>query len=159
LSGEFNRDKDVFPYAEDAWDLQDAGAFGILLEAVPNAPAAQVAKQCHIPIYGIGAGKDVDGQLVIVHDILGFYDQFRPWFAKCYILDVVEHYSDHMNGIEDIKAFGRETRKDGLLQIVELAIKKYIDDVKTLKFPGEEYIYTLKNEELAELKTATLWKE
>jgi len=143
----------------DAWDLQDAGAFGILLEAVPNAPAAQVAKQCHIPIYGIGAGKDVDGQLVIVHDILGFYDQFRPWFAKCYILDVVEHYSDHMNGIEDIKAFGRETRKDGLLQIVELAIKKYIDDVKTLKFPGEEYIYTLKNEELAELKTAKLWKE
>jgi len=143
----------------DAHSLQEAGAFGILLEAIPDAPAAQIAKQLSIPIYGIGAGKDVDGQLVIMHDILGFYDQFRPWFAKCYIIDVVEHYSEHMNGIEDLKTFGRETRKDGLLHIVELAIKKYIDDVKSLKFPSPEYIYPLKEEELNHLKTSKLWKE
>ena len=142
----------------DAWALQEAGAFGILLEAIPDKPAAQVAQQLDIPIYGIGAGKDVDGQLVIMHDILGFYDQFRPWFAKCYVLDVVEHYSELMNEVEDLKKYGRETRKDGLLHIVELAIKKYIDDVKTGKFPSEEYIYPLKEEELNELMTSKLWK-
>jgi len=70
---------------EDAFELQHAGVFAILLEAMPEEPAAQVARQLHVPIYGIGAGGKVDGQLVIMHDLMGFYDSFRPMFAKCYI--------------------------------------------------------------------------
>jgi 3-methyl-2-oxobutanoate hydroxymethyltransferase len=143
---------------KDALDLQAAGAFAILLEAIPDAPAEQIARQLDIPIYGIGAGKDVDGQLVIMHDILGFYDQFRPWFAKCYIIDVIEHYAEYLGNIEDLKKFGRETRKDGLLHLVEMAIRRYIDEVKSEQFPDTNYIYPLKDEELTLLKTSKLWK-
>jgi 3-methyl-2-oxobutanoate hydroxymethyltransferase len=143
---------------KDAIALQEAGAFAILLEAIPDAPAEQISNQLNIPIYGIGAGKDVDGQLVIMHDILGFYDQFRPWFAKCYIIDVIEHYAEYLGNIEDVKKFGRETRKDGLLHLVEMAIRRYIDEVKTGQFPDVNYIYPLKDEELTLLKTSKLWK-
>ena len=76
----------------DALSLQDAGAFAILLEAMPSDPASQIAKQLDIPIYGIGAGGQVDGQLVIMHDLVGFYQSFRPWFAKCYIPDVLDDF-------------------------------------------------------------------
>lgn len=143
---------------DDAFALKEAGAFSILLEAIPEEPAAQIAKQLSIPIYGIGAGINVDGQLVIMHDILGFYDQFRPWFAKCYIVDVLSNYSVYLSQIEDLKKHGRETRKDGLLQLVEMAIKKYIEDVKTGKFPDAEYTYPLKPEDLELLKQSLKWK-
>lgn len=143
---------------DDAIALQEAGAFGILLEAIPELPANQISKQLNIPVYGIGAGKQVDGQLVIMHDILGFYDQFRPWFAKCYINEVIENFQSHIDSIEDLKKYGRETRKDGLLHIIELAIRKYISDVKTNKFPDEEYTYPIKQDTLNELKTSKKWK-
>lgn len=143
---------------DDAFALQDAGAFSILLEALPEEPAAQVTNQLKIPIYGIGAGSKVDGQLVIMHDILGFYDQFRPWFAKCYIIDVLKHYSEYLSQIEDLKKHGRETRRDGLLQLVEMAIRQYITDVKTGKFPDAEYTYPLKAEELEVLKKSIKWR-
>jgi 3-methyl-2-oxobutanoate hydroxymethyltransferase len=73
---------------EDATALVDAGVFGILLEAMPGEPAGQIARQFDIPIFGIGAGPEVDGQLLIMHDLLGLYQPLRPWFAKCYIPDV-----------------------------------------------------------------------
>ena len=143
---------------EDAFCLQDAGACAILLEAMPSEPAGQVAKQLSIPIYGIGAGVKVDGQLVIMHDLMGFHQHFRPWFAKCYIADVVPQFSDYLLKIEDIRKVGRDERKDGLLVLAEMVIKRYIEDVKDGKFPTEEYSYPLKEEDLNVLKMSKCWK-
>ncbi len=143
---------------EDANVLQEEGAFAILLEAMPSEPAAQIAKQLLVPIYGIGAGPFTDGQLVIMHDLVGFYQPFRPWFAKCYIADVIEEFRGHISGIEDIRKYGREERKDGLLILAQMAVQKYIQEVKSGKFPGEEFAYSIKESELNNLMTSHYWK-
>jgi 3-methyl-2-oxobutanoate hydroxymethyltransferase len=68
---------------DDALALQRAGVFAILLEALPPEAAAHVREQVDVPVYGIGAGPDVDGQLVISHDILGnFVGDIRPKFVR-----------------------------------------------------------------------------
>jgi len=144
---------------EDALILQETGVFAILLEAMPSEPAGQIAKQLSIPVYGVGAGDMVDGQLVIMHDLQGFYQSFRPWFAKCYIPTVVENFVDHLSQIEDVRKNGKEERKDGLLVIAEMAIKEYIREVKEKKFPGKEYSYPIKEDELKELKASKKWVE
>lgn len=137
---------------DDAICLRDNGAFSILLEAMPSLPGKIIASTLNIPIYGIGAGTGVDGQLVIMHDLMGFYQPFRPWFAKCYIPEVIEKYKENLDGIEDLKDFGRKTRQDGLLNIAELAIRKYIEDVRQRHFPGERYSYSMTEEEENEIK-------
>src|SRR5208337_1075168 len=143
---------------EDTEALVEAGAFGVLLEAIPAEPAGQIARQFKIPIFGIGAGPCVDGQLLIMHDLMGFYQPFRPWFAKCYIPDVAEEFAKYLAGIEDLRQHGREHRRDGLLVLAEMAIGKYISEVRSRKFPGTEFTYPLKPEELEELKTSKYWK-
>lgn len=142
---------------EDAFALQEAGAFAILLEAMPSEPAGQVAKQLKIPVYGIGAGKNVDGQLVIMHDLVGFYQSFRPWFAKCYIPEVIKEFEEYISNIPDTKQVGRDERKDGLLVLAEMAIGRYITDVKEGKFPNEEYCYPIKIEQLEQLRKSEKW--
>lgn len=142
----------------DAIALQEAGAFAILLEAMPSEPAGQIAKQLDIPIFGIGAGKQVDGQLVIMHDLMGFYQPFRPWFAKCYIPEVIKEFENYLSGILDTRHVGREERKDGLLVLAEMAVKHYIADVRDKKFPGDEYSYAIKKDELEQIKKSKLWK-
>jgi len=144
---------------EDALTLQDAGAFAILLEAMPSESAGQIAKQLHIPIYGIGAGNQVDGQLVIMHDIMGFYQPFRPWFAKCYIPEVIDEFRDYLIAVPDLKEHGRNERKDGLLVLAEMAVKKYVSEVKENKFPCEEYCYPIKEEELKILQESRFWQK
>ncbi|MBT3250938.1 MAG: 3-methyl-2-oxobutanoate hydroxymethyltransferase [Candidatus Marinimicrobia bacterium] len=144
---------------EDALALQDAGVFAILLEAMPPEPAQQIAQQLDIPIYGIGAGDKVDGQLVIMHDIMGFYQPFRPWFAKCYIPDVISGFSNYIESIGDLKIVGRENRSDGLLVLAEMAVIKYIEDVKNRVFPGKDYSYPIKDAELKELRKSKYWRE
>jgi 3-methyl-2-oxobutanoate hydroxymethyltransferase len=143
---------------EDAFALQEAGAFSILLEAIPSEPAGQITKQLKVPIYGIGAGQIVDGQLVICHDLMGFYHPFRPWFAKCYIPSVIKEFEQYISGIEDIRKVGIEERKDGLLVLATMAIKRYIDEVRNGTFPQEEYSYPLKETDLATLKMSKMWK-
>lgn len=142
---------------EDAFALQEAGAFAILLEAMPSEPAGQIAKQLAIPIYGIGAGDQVDGQLVIMHDLMGFHQPFRPWFAKCYIPEVTKEFTKYIHSIEDIRKIGREERRDGLLVLAEMAIKKYIHDVKNNIFPGKDYSYPIEEKDLELLKTSKYW--
>ncbi|MCE5197874.1 MAG: 3-methyl-2-oxobutanoate hydroxymethyltransferase [Armatimonadota bacterium] len=68
----------------DALDLQDAGVCGIVLEAIPADLAANITNSLDIPTFGIGAGPDCDGQVVVMHDILGLYREFRPSFVKLY---------------------------------------------------------------------------
>ncbi|MFC2128730.1 3-methyl-2-oxobutanoate hydroxymethyltransferase [Bacteroidota bacterium] len=142
---------------EDAYALQEAGVFSILLEAMPSEPAGQIVKHLKIPIYGIGAGQHVDGQLVIMHDIMGFYQAFRPWFAKCYIPMVIKQFEKYISTIEDIRKVGREERRDGLLVLASMAIKQYIYEVKNNQFPQKEYSYPLKPEDLQILMASKNW--
>jgi 3-methyl-2-oxobutanoate hydroxymethyltransferase len=112
--------------ADAACALEAAGAFAILIEAVPAATAALVRERTSIPIYGIGAGPDVDGQLVISHDLLGnFVGDIAPRFVKRYAR-VGEH--------------------------VEAAFRAYADDVRSGAFPAPEHCYTIEPEAEAEIR-------
>lgn len=142
----------------DAKALEQAGAFAILLEAMPTLPAEQIARQLKIPIYGIGAGAGVDGQLVIMHDLMGFYQSFRPWFAKCYVPQVIDVYRASLSDVQDVRKFGRDTRQDGLLTLAQMAIEAYVKDVKSSVFPGEDYSYPLTPQELHELEKSVQWR-
>lgn len=144
---------------EDALSLQEEGAFAILLEAMPAEPAAQIAKQLDIPIYGIGAGTEVDGQLVIMHDLMGFYQSFRPWFAKCYVPEVMSRFTEYLAGAGDLRKLGRTERGDGLLVLAKMAIEKYVEDVQTKRFPGATYSYSIKDDQLGDLKKSSKWVE
>jgi 3-methyl-2-oxobutanoate hydroxymethyltransferase len=142
----------------DAFLLKGAGAFAVLLEAMPSESAGQITKQLHIPVYGIGAGQYVDGQLIIMHDLMGFYQSFRPWFAKCYVPLVIDEFVAYIKSIDNIRKVGRDERKDGLFVLAEMAVKRYVQEVKEKTFPQEEYSYPLKEEELSLLQTSMEWK-
>jgi 3-methyl-2-oxobutanoate hydroxymethyltransferase len=68
----------------DARAVQDAGAFSVVLEAMPASLAKEIHEILHIPTIGIGAGPDCDGQVLVLHDILGLFDRFTPKFVKKY---------------------------------------------------------------------------
>ncbi len=70
---------------EDALILEDAGAFSVLLEAIPAPIAKMITERLKVPTIGIGAGVHCDGQVLVVHDLLGLFDRFTPKFAKRYI--------------------------------------------------------------------------
>lgn len=89
---------------EDAKMLEEIGCFGIVLEKIPAELAAKVAKEVSIPIIGIGAGGGVDGQVLVMHDMLGINQGFSPRFLRRYadlagvMTDAVSHY------VEDVKS-------------------------------------------------------
>jgi len=99
---------------EDAHKLEDAGCFAIVLEKIPAKLAGQVARELTIPIIGIGAGREVDGQVLVLHDMLGITQEFSPRFLRRY-----------HNLFEEIKG----------------SVKSYIHDVKSLDFPNEKEQY------------------
>lgn len=109
---------------EDAVALQEAGAWSILLEAVPNEPAGLISKYMKIPIYGIGAGKDIDGILAIVNDVIGL-GTFKSKF--------VENFCDAN------KVLGE-------------AIGDYVGKIKSLNFPEEKHFYPIAEEDLNEIR-------
>lgn len=141
---------------EDAIALVNAGAFSVLLEAMPAEPGGQIAKNLSVPIFGIGAGNQTDGQLIIMHDLMGFYNAFRPLFAKCYIPIVLEEFQVHL---ATSGALAFKQRKDGLLMLAQLAINRYINDVTHHLFPDRETSYPITEEQVAELKTSKYWKD
>lgn len=142
---------------EDALAIQQAGCSMLLLEAIPAEVGKQIAKRLDIPVLGIGAGDGVDGQLVIMHDLVGFYQNFRPWFAKCYIPEVYDQYVENITAQEDVKKYGIDTRDDGLMFIVKKAIEFYCSEVKNKTYPSKEYIYPIKKEDLEKLKSSKYW--
>jgi len=89
---------------------------------------------------------------------MGFYQPFRPWFAKCYIPGVIKEFEKYISEAGDIRKVGVDERKDGLLVLATMAIKLYIEEVKTGMFPKEDYSYPLKETELNILKTSKGWK-
>lgn len=143
----------------DSIAIENAGCSMLLLEAVPDAVAQQITKRLKIPVMGIGAGKNVDGQLIIMHDLAGFYSNFRPWFAKCYIPDAIEVLKNELLSQENVKKYGIDTRNDGVLRLMQIALKNYYNEVKNKTYPSEEYIYPIKQEELAEVMTSQFWKK
>lgn len=89
---------------DDAKLLEECGCFSIVLEKIPADLAKKVAESVNIPIIGIGAGPDVDGQVLVMQDMLGITKEFKPRFLRRYadlytvISDAVSHY------VEDVKA-------------------------------------------------------
>jgi 3-methyl-2-oxobutanoate hydroxymethyltransferase len=69
---------------EEALIAEDAGAFSLLLEAIPMGLAKRITEELSIPTIGIGAGPHCDGQVLVLHDVLGLFDRFLPRFAKRY---------------------------------------------------------------------------
>lgn len=146
---------------KEAIEVEKAGSSFLLLEGMPELPAKQIAKTLKIPVYGIGTGAQTDGCLMIFHDLCGLFPDFRPYFGKCYIPEVIDemirYLSEWRKDIKELKKFGRETKQDGLLYLAEMAIKKYVSDVKSKKFPDSLYSYPLKDSELEELRKSKYW--
>ncbi|SKA85445.1 3-methyl-2-oxobutanoate hydroxymethyltransferase [Paucidesulfovibrio gracilis DSM 16080] len=87
---------------EDAKALEEAGAFAMVLEAVPEETAALITRELTIPTIGIGAGNVTDGQVLVLHDLLGLFDRFVPKFVKQYaqigpaMVDALQSYCDEV---------------------------------------------------------------
>jgi len=99
---------------EDAKLLEQLGCFAIVLEKIPAKLAEEVAKSVRIPIIGIGAGSAVDGQVLVMHDMLGMSNEFHPKFLRKYA---------------------------NLQEIINEAVTHYIQDVKAVDFPNENEQY------------------
>lgn len=99
---------------EDALALQQAGAFAIVLEKIPATLGKRITEQLSIPTIGIGAGQDCSGQILVTHDMLGLFEDFRPRFVRRYaaLADEMDH-----------------------------AFRQYIHDVKASTFPNESESY------------------
>lgn len=109
---------------DDARGLEAAGAFAVVLECVPAPLAAKVTQALSIPTIGIGAGNGCDGQVLVIHDVLGLLPGFKPKFVKPY------------------RALHTE---------ITAAVQEYIDEVKNRQFPGPEHSFTLADEVLEKL--------
>lgn len=107
-------DEEAERLIEDAHILEEAGCFGIVLEKIPAALAGQVAAEVNIPVIGIGAGNGVDGQVLVIHDMLGITHEFNPRFLRRYL-----QLYDEMKG----------------------AIEQYVSDVRSTDFPNEKEQY------------------
>lgn len=99
---------------EDAKAIADAGAFAIVLECIPESLAAEITAAVPVPTIGIGAGRSCDGQVLVLHDILGLVEGFKPKFVKRYA---------------------------HLAQDVKDAVARYCEEVRTGAYPGEEHRY------------------
>jgi len=107
-------DDEADKLVEDAHSLEEVGCFAIVLEKIPAKLAGKVAREIKIPIIGIGAGKDVDGQVLVLHDMLGITQEFSPRFLRRY---------------------------HNLYQEMLGAVETYISDVRTLDFPNDKEQY------------------
>lgn len=121
--------------------LENSGVFAILLEAVPPLIAKSIASNAKSLIFGIGAGPELDGQLLILHDMLGLYPNFRPKFAKCFVPQVLADFAAELSGIEDLTTHGRNHRTDGLHEISRRAIDLFVNEVRSGLFPNKNFSY------------------
>ena len=99
---------------QDARDLQNAGIFAVVMEGIPGELAEEITAELKIPTIGIGAGLHCDGQILVLHDLLGLTQDFVPKFVKQYAQ---------------------------LADILKSAVSEYIQEVRTETFPGQEHTY------------------
>lgn len=104
---------------DDALALEDAGCFAIILEAIPDRVAQIITERVRVPTIGIGAGVHCDGQVLVLHDMIGLFDRFTPKFVKRYV-----------NIFPELIA----------------ALQTYKEDVEQHRFPGPEHGFTIKDE-------------
>ena len=107
---------------QDARDLEAAGCFSIVLEAIPGAVAQLVTRELSVPTIGIGAGVGTDGQVLVWHDMLGLYEGRAPRFVK--------RYAD-------------------VAGVIAEALTRYAEEVRSGAFPEEQHTYAMPDEELA----------
>ncbi|HEX9079049.1 MAG TPA: 3-methyl-2-oxobutanoate hydroxymethyltransferase [Desulfuromonadaceae bacterium] len=100
---------------EDALAVEAAGAFAIVLEGIPARLAARISAELSIPTIGIGAGPECDGQVLVIHDILGLCEKYSPKFVK--------RYAD-------------------LAPLIEGAVRQYVSEVRGGEFPTEEHSFS-----------------
>ena len=99
----------------DAMAVQEAGAFAVVLEGIPAALAAEISAKLVIPTIGIGAGPSCDGQVLVIHDILGLCEKYSPKFVK--------RYAD-------------------LGPIISAAVTQYVAEVRSGEFPTKEHSFS-----------------
>jgi 3-methyl-2-oxobutanoate hydroxymethyltransferase len=99
---------------EDAKAVEEAGAFSVVLEGIPRSLGKMITEMLSIPTIGIGAGPDCDGQVLVVHDLLGLSSGIRPKFSKMYV---------------------------NLREQVEKSVKEYIEEVRTGAFPDDAHSF------------------
>ena len=109
---------------DDALALSEAGCFSIVLEAIPAPLAARITESIPIPTIGIGAGSDCDGQVLVVHDVLGLFDRFLPRFVKRYAQ---------------------------LGETIQEALASFKEEVEQGVFPGPEHCFAMTEEEQSKL--------
>ena len=111
---------------KDALAIEKTGAFALLLEAIPPEVGKIITDMLKIPVLGIGAGMYTDGQVLIIGDMLGYFEAFTPKFVKKYA---------------------------NLAEVIDKAFREYIDDVRTGKFPEEKHCYRMVEGELDKLES------
>jgi 3-methyl-2-oxobutanoate hydroxymethyltransferase len=99
---------------EDATAVEEAGAFAVVLEGIPLDLAAEITERLAIPTIGIGAGVHCDGQVLVLHDLLGLFDKFAPKFSKRYV---------------------------NLKEIVAGAVRQYVAEVAEGEFPTDAHSF------------------
>ncbi len=105
---------EAYKIIEDAEAVQESGAFAVVLEGVPGDLAERITKLLDIPTIGIGAGAETDGQVLVLHDLLGITKEFNPRFLRRYL-----------NLYSEIKG----------------AVEAYVSDIKSMKFPNKKEQY------------------
>lgn len=110
---------------DDAKAIEDAGVFSIILEAVPAPLGKIIAEAVKVPVIGIGAGSDVDGQVLVTHDMIGLFDKFVPKFVKQYTK---------------------------IRPVIIEAMKAYKKDVINENFPAAKHSFTMPDKTIEELK-------
>jgi 3-methyl-2-oxobutanoate hydroxymethyltransferase len=108
-------DEEAEKLIQDAKILEEAGCFAIVLEKIPRELAKRVTEAIDIPTIGIGAGPDVDGQVLVLHDVLGITMDFSPRFLRRYL---------------------------NLAEEIDGALKSYCSDVRSGQFPNDDESYT-----------------
>ena len=109
---------------DDARALQEAGAFAVVLECVPEKLADKVTKELEIPTIGIGAGSGCDGQVLVYQDMLGMFSDFTPKFVKKFA---------------------------NVGQVMKEAFKSYIDEMQQVSFPSQEHCYSIDDDIIEKL--------
>ena len=119
------KSEDAVNLIQDAKILEESGVFSIVLEMVTSNVTEIITKSVKVPTIGIGSGRDCDGQVLVIHDMLGMFEKIKPKFAKRYL---------------------------NLSEEIRNAVNSYVKDVKEKRFPEKEHTFSMEKDELEKLE-------